>query len=278
MTFTAQETSIQAGQPAELYLFYVGTRKYYYTSAPADVVVGINTYVSTHLERSEIEDSGEVPKSTVNLEAVRDFEIADLFRVAPPSEVVLLEIYRQHLSDGGSPENKLLWTGRVLSCEWTTGSTCNLTCESLYSALLRRGLRRLYQRQCPHVLYGSACGVSNGPWRTQINLAAPGSTVSGITISDPGIDALADGHFAGGYLEYFTSTGLIERRGIKTHVGPAITVTHPIPSLEVPATIFLYAGCDHSLTTCNTKFGNALNYGGFPFIPKINPFGGSNVF
>jgi uncharacterized phage protein (TIGR02218 family) len=277
MTFTAQETSIQAGQPIELYLFTVGARKFYFTSALADITIGVQVYTSIHLSRSEIEDSGEIPKSSVTLEAPRDFEVAELFRVAPPSDVVMLDISRLHLSDG-ILEAKLIWTGRVLNCEWTAGSVCNLTCESLYAALLRRGLRRLYQRQCPHVLYGAACKVSSGSWRTTLNLAAPGSTVSGITISDAGIDALADGYFAGGYLEYFNAEGAIERRGIKSHVGADITITHAIPTLTLPATVFLYSGCDHTLTTCDTKFANVANYGGFPYIPKVNPFGGSNVF
>jgi uncharacterized phage protein (TIGR02218 family) len=277
MTFDAQEISIQDGQPLELYEFTAGVRLFFFTSAPEDYTYASRVYTSLQLSRSEIEDSGEIPKSSLTLESQRDFAVADLFRVAPPSDVVVLNIYRLHLSDGAL-ERKLLWTGRVLNCEWTAGSTCSLTCESLYSALLRRGLRRLYQRQCPHVLYGAACTINADSWKTVVSLVAPTSTVSGVTVSDPAIDALADGYFAGGYLEYTAGTGVIERRGIRTHVGAAITLTHAIPSLVLPGTVNIYAGCDHSIATCLSKFANVANYGGFPYIPKINPFGGSNVF
>ena len=45
------------------------------------------------------------------------------------------------------------------------------------------------------------------------------------------------------------------------------------------STVVVLAGCDHSVTTCDTKFNtpedtqsNVINYGGFPFVPGKNPF------
>ena len=38
-----------------------------------------------------------------------------------------------------------------------------------------------------------------------------------------------------------------------------------------------YPGCDHTLATCAAKFGNQLNYGGFPYIPVKNPFTGDAI-
>lgn len=277
MTFEAQESSIQDGRPVELYVFTVGVRVFYYTSAPEDLTYETKVYEALQIERSGIEDAGDISKVGLSVTAQRDIGVAELFRIAPPSDVVLLQVYRLHLTDGAL-EKKLFWTGRVLSCEWTAGSKCTLSCESLLSSMRRPGLRRLYQRQCPHVLYGAACGLVNTSHRTTIVLDDPFSEVTGITVKDPDIDAQPDGFFAGGYLEYEAAPGRMERRGIRTHVADAITLTHPIQELTLTSTIHLYAGCDHTLTTCDTKFSNAANYGGFPFIPKVNPFGGSNVF
>ena len=36
--------------------------------------------------------------------------------------------------------------------------------------------------------------------------------------------------------------------------------------------IDLFAGCAHDLTTCDVKFDAVLDYGGFPFVPRKNPF------
>lgn len=38
-----------------------------------------------------------------------------------------------------------------------------------------------------------------------------------------------------------------------------------------------YAGCDKTNRTCSKKFGNILNFGGFPFIPIDNPFSGTII-
>lgn len=273
MTFATYETSQQAGAPIELYEFTVGVQTYRYTSAPEDITYQTKIYQAFQLSRSAIEDTGELPKNQLTIEAQRDFPVSDLFRIAPPSDVVLLNIRRLHFDDPDL-EPKLIWSGRVLNCEWTARSTCSLTCESFYTALKRRGLRRLYQRQCPHILYGTACGVANTAWKTTVIV----TTASGLTVTSPAIDLLADGYFAGGYLEWESAPGVYERRAIRSHVGDAITLTHPVVGLAGGSEVDLFAGCDHSLATCGGKFGNTANYGGFPYVPKVNPFGGGSIF
>jgi hypothetical protein len=37
------------------------------------------------------------------------------------------------------------------------------------------------------------------------------------------------------------------------------------------------AGCDRTFATCQSKFGNSLNFGGFPWIPVKNPFAGDSI-
>jgi len=39
-----------------------------------------------------------------------------------------------------------------------------------------------------------------------------------------------------------------------------------------------YAGCNRTIQECSSKFNNTLNYGGMPFIPTKNPFGGDPIF
>ena len=67
---------------------------------------------------------------------------------------------------------------------------------------------------------------------------------------------------------YLTTIG---RRTGKAH-------TIEIWFAAVGDTIYLYPGCDRTLATCTAKFGNSANFGGFPFIPTKNPFGGSPIY
>jgi len=39
----------------------------------------------------------------------------------------------------------------------------------------------------------------------------------------------------------------------------------------------IYPGCDRVRATCESKFDNLDNFGGFPWIPTKNPFGGSSI-
>jgi len=86
------------------------------------------------------------------------------------------------------------------------------------------------------------------------------------------------GWYAGGYLEYDVVTGISERRFITDHTSGALTLTTVPAGLVVGATVRVYPGCDHTLATCASKFGNAANYGGFPFMPTKNPFDGSPLY
>jgi hypothetical protein len=39
------------------------------------------------------------------------------------------------------------------------------------------------------------------------------------------------------------------------------------PALEIGTRALLREGCDHTLATCATRFANALNFQGEPFLP-----------
>jgi hypothetical protein len=43
--------------------------------------------------------------------------------------------------------------------------------------------------------------------------------------------------------------------------------------------VTLYPGCDHTLGAAGcAKFANTDNFGGTPFIPNKNPFGGTAIY
>lgn len=270
MTYSTAESSYQGGAPVELYTFACGASRYYYTSADEDQLVDLVTYRAAPIVRGDIEQTSEVAKLSLRLTVARDFPVADLYRVSPPSEVVTLSLSRLHRGDG---DKAVVWMGRVLNAEWA-GHQATLVCESVYTSIKRTGLRRQYQRSCPHVLYSVPCGVAAASYREDVPVYA----VSGTTIECLAFAAKPAGYYSGGFIEYQTPAGLTERRAIRDHTGQAITVTHQIPGLAPGATITAYPGCDHTTATCQVKFANILNYGGAPYIPQKNPFGGSSLY
>lgn len=272
MPYSSYEESVQDGQPVELYTFMFRGTAYRYTSADKDVTFDTQTYIAAQLERSEIQEVSDLPKNNITIRAPRDFEIAQFFNPTPPSEVVPFTLREFHNTDG-SPEAIVKWQGRVLNVDWS-GSEATLTCENIFTSLKRQGLRRLYQRQCPHILYGAQCGLDSSLFRSEAQLTSGGT----VNLVSPAFLVLGDDYLAGGYMEWERTPGVFERRAIRTHVGDTIQVTHAIPDLTALNTVRVYPGCDHMPTTCIDKFDNLVNYGGFPYIPEQNPFGQNSVF
>ena len=75
-----------------------------------------------------------------------------------------------------------------------------------------------------------------------------------------------------GWLKY----GFLEANGayymIVAHVGQTVTLLHGLEGVSVGETVSAYAGCDQTLETCYTKFGNHLNHLGFTWSPAKNLF------
>ncbi len=270
MAFDLLEKSAANGAPVELYEFTLGPNHWRYTSADEDQVMNGQTYTRAPVRRSKLEFSEELNRANLKIHLQRDNPVADLFRLYPPGAVVLVRVWRRHRGDG---EFVLLWHGRVLNCEFVGGEAV-LHTEPALTSLRRNGLRRFYQRQCPHVLYGPACRVAQSSYRASGAL----TVVSGAHVELTAAGLQADGYYAGGILSWGSQSGVVESRIILSHVGTALTLAAPIQDLAVGDTVDIYPGCDHTLATCDTRFGNADNYGGWPFIPGKNPFGGTTLF
>jgi uncharacterized phage protein (TIGR02218 family) len=271
VAFEDYEVSVQAGAPVELYEFSSAGAFLRYTSAARDLEIDSVDWVAAALSRSEVEETADIAKSSLSITCPPDFAVSELFSVAPPDEVITLTVYRTQSAD--LSDKQVIWAGRVLNASWSSGKS-ELTCESVFTSLKRPGLRRLYGRNCQHALYGLECGVSQITFRVPVTL----DTIDGITMLSPDFASFADGYFSGGKVEWVDGGGVTRRRGIKTHVGNTATITHPFTDIANGAAVFAFPGCDHTLATCDTKFSNSLNHGGFPTMGGKNPFGQSSVF
>ena len=270
MTYAAIETSAQSGRPVELYEFMNGATAYRYTSADGDVVYGGNTYTAVPIARGAVEATSETARLALEITCARTLDVLDLFAVMPPDQIVAVTLRRLHAGDG---EAITLWMGRILNVTWNSVAA-EIHCESVYTSLKRVGLRRLYQKGCPHVVYSGGCGLDSADFKTTRAV----STVSGSEITVSTLSGFADGYFAGGYIEWEPTPGQFDRRAIRSQTGAVVAVAFPLPGLAATDTVNLYPGCDHTLATCESKFSNRLNYGGMPYFPDKNPFSGTSIY
>jgi uncharacterized phage protein (TIGR02218 family) len=264
MTYAARESSDHDAQPVELYRFTEAARKWLYTSADAAVVYQTETYEPRPLKRGAFRQTSELNKATLEINAPRDLPlVADAF-ASPLVGVIALTIYRQHRGDG---ETVTWWKGRVAGIRASGGET-TITCEPLATALKRIGLRRPAQRQCPHALYDAGCTVS------QAAFSATGTLVSltGATVTAGAFATKPDGWWVGGKI---ILNGV--PRFVIGHAGDTVAISAPVPGLPQNATFTVYAGCDRTPATCDSKFGNILNFGGAPWFPIKNPFTGDSA-
>lgn len=273
MTLSAYESATQDGQKVEIYTFYTNTNTWRQTSADEPIIHGGYTYEPANLSRSDRISTIEINKSSLEIYTPKDHVIASMFNGFPPGSVVGVTILQGHRND---PDQEFVpfWFGRILGRN-NGKEKAVLSSESSATSQHRLGLSRKFQLGCPHALYGAKCGVN----RTTHLLTATASSLSGPEITfASGVDVHGDNYFNGGLLYWDVGTSYREFRMIESQVGNVVTVTYN-PATMTPGTVVsLYPGCDHTLGTCANKFTNVLNYGGWPFMPNLVPFNGTNIF
>jgi uncharacterized phage protein (TIGR02218 family) len=185
------------------------------------------------------------------------------FISAPPTDVINLTLTRYHEGDGNAI---VAWVGRIVNIGFD-GFSAEVYCESIHTSFRHPTGRRVYQINCPHVLYGASCGVTQSSYKLTTTLSA----ISGLDITSTDFGLEVDGYYSGGIVE-LTSGGLVTKRFVTNHVGNVITLNLALTGAYVGVSVDAYPGCDHSTTACNSKFSNILNYGGQPFYPERNPY------
>lgn len=279
MSYSAIEASVDLGQPTTLFEFIYGTTlgdAFRYATTLEEVSLAGRSWSPQNLTHSEISNAGTLDKAELTVKARSDIEVAQLFIAAPPSQQVVLNIWRGHgltLADGWDDFVRV-WTGRVLSAQWEEADV-EFKCEPVATSAKRVGLRRHYQYGCPHVLYGRACGVS------EIANTAAGRIVSLNNGTDLLVNLLTfhvgitPAQLIGGVFTLQLQDG---RRVLRSIVSAAmegasfrLRLMSAVPNMAPGMLIYAARGCLHTFEACAT-FSNTSNYGGCPNIPTKDPF------
>ena len=262
-TYADLETSTYGGKPLELYLFVCGTLRRAYSSGDVAVTYNGDTYNPDTISRSQVDQSNEQLAGSIEITVPRDNDIAAFYIAYLPITPVQITVYRQHR---GVSEYITVLDGNIIGVKFN-GSEAVMTCAPISNALQRKIPTNNYEPNCNHDLYGVGCGINKNSFRQTL----PVSAVSGTAITIPGVSIHPDNWYQTGWIERTTG----EKRFITSHTGNMVTVLNQFVGLEVGETVSVYAGCDHTDSTCLSKFNNLVNFLGFTRVGGRNPFDGS---
>lgn len=271
MSYDFLERSNYDGIPTTLYEFALGTNIWRYSSGEQSVTVGGQMYEAVPISDSGIVQSGDVQADDFIVTMPANNEFAALFRATPPSEGVVVTVRRLNR---GETEAPIVWVGALRSTKRVTQIAVDLICKSLSASLNRNGLRLAWGKGCPHALYDRNCRVNKDLYDTAIQI----TQLTGAVLISPSFESLPAGYLAGGFFEWELLPGLKERRAIESQSGSVVVVLGTTDGIVPGQWLTFYPGCDRVTSTCETKFNNLANYGGFPHLPSKSPFDGNPVY
>lgn len=264
-TFLEDESGTETSCPREGIEITLGSALipvvYRIATGTRDVVIGGATYRASPAGRGEIRIAAAA--NATDLEIVLPLSHAVPQRYMQggvPPRTIAVNVWRKQLTSG---EAECVWRGHATTMA-IEGSSAKMLVPARLSRFLRRQIPTITAgRLCPHVLYDLNCRVVKADFK----LSTTVTYVNGRTIRC--VAPYPDGFATFGELKHVTSG---ESVTIMEHVTTGTTAVEltlqlPIPGIEVGDAIEICAGCDHSITTCRTKFANVVNFGGFPYLP-----------
>lgn len=267
MTFANQETSRADGQPIEVYDFTLGLQTFSYTSGATAVAVGGTTYQPAAISRSSVTLGSESRQNILTVSMPSSLSPADEYIAIAPGQRGFLTIRRFHSTDPDAVVDNIItiFKGVVRSVGYIDdGYRAELQIVPLTAGLGREAPRFTFQGLCNHFLYDVRCKVV----QANFDFTGPVTSVVGNIITLTGANAQADGFYTGGFIQ----RGTTDFRMIVAHTGNTLEVILPFPSDVTGEDLTIFAGCDHTIATCKSKFDNVINYGGHAFVPLRDIF------
>lgn len=263
MSYVDQEDSGYDGRPVTAYHFEYDGKSYWYTSSDADIASPGGVATSIQIKHGTLKETTEDKRSTVKIEIDADCDLAKALRIEPADSVCKVSILRSHRNDSAK-QWVYYWRGTVSMVGREDAMQLNLECTHMLTALASGGLRSRFSYTCPHALYGPSCRAVKAADKTK------DFTVTSITGAKVNLSGWSSTDWWNGGQMSFTDGKY--RRYIMTADGDGVLLDAVPIGLSVGMTVTLTAGCDRTKATCQSKFNNLANYGGYLAVPSKNPF------
>jgi hypothetical protein len=241
----------------ELYQFQRGDKKWHYNNGLDSILFGVDRYLPEIISYDRVNITNDVFRATIDLTMpISNPVIVDAFNNFSCNSITL-RIWR---------EESCWWMGRI-SRTTIKNDSAVLTCESIYSAMKRLGIRSTYERLCRYSIYDNNCGVDRASFTLEDQTV---TEVNGNDITIPGIPA-GDSLYKLGIIKKGSENTMILSR-----TGDVFTIIRNIGIVASDIVDISY-GCARTIDDCGNKFSNYdgsnnLKHGGFPFMPKIDIF------
>jgi len=268
MAYDANEKSTESGRPIEFYEIILGSDTFRWTSAEdVQTILGID-YTPVSLKRNKIEQ-GPDAKGTLQLTLPGSNSFARRYISTVPGTEATAKVFRFHRGDTPTPELRQVFDGVVKAVKFKKkGREAHVALEPRISGNSRQGPRFVYSSACNHVLYDADCQVDDTDPSFRYSTGVV-TAINGREITISGMNTFGDGWFDAGYVEL---VGATDARLIIAQTGDVATLLLPFPDDLVGQQVTVFAGCAHDSDACANKFTNFERYGGFPFVPTLNPF------
>lgn len=266
-TFDALESSLEGSRPIELYTFAIGGEVFRYTSAEDDITIGVDTWMREAIERGSVGQGPDRSRQGVDLTMPAANAFAQRWLARPPGvpgSVTIIRIQRDEATFGLT--QTVVFKGVVRGVQFPdTGRSAKITTTSILAARSRSIPRYRFAAQCGHFHYGLGCKVA-----TAANtFSGTVSAESGSDLTVPGLGVFSS-RFPAGFVRPVSFTDF---RQILSQSGDVITLRFPFPVSMVGQQVDVLKGCDRSGSgDCTNEYANFIEYGGFPFVPRSNPF------
>ncbi len=138
-----------------------------------------------------------------------------------------------------------------------------------------RGLAQKLQQNIGEI-YTPTCRAIFGDARCNVNTASFSATgaVTSVTSRQVFIGTSftqAAGYFSGGEVQWLTGANAGRRMEVKEFANTQFTLALPMPNAVAATDTFkAIAGCDKTFNSCFSKFSNAVNFRGEPYVPGMD--------
>lgn len=258
----------------DLYKITIGSQEWRFTNSSKpqnyDSGDGSRVYEPIPITRSIVEQKNTISKANITVTIPIDHALSILLLTSYSEQIIGLTVFT---NSGGITE--VTWKGRMAAIK-PGDAYLEISFESIFTSLRRPGLRAKYQKTCRHTIYGDNCGVDIEDFRE----AATVSSITGTSLVIPEAATFNDNYFTGGIIS--TSDDVMTM--IVKHTGTAIELQRISYDLKSKfdqvgsgLSVSLFPGCARNRSDCLNRFNNILNFGGFSWIPKKNPMGGTSI-
>lgn len=261
MTFEAFETSVEGGSTIELYTLSLGSTIYRMHDSPEPIITYAgDNFIRTQVSRGSIETGQEYLE--IGLPGSHEFTLK--FTTIAPGQTASLTIQSFQRSDPS--DVRVLYKGVVRSVAFTQNAAKSaLSLIPINDAFNKEIPERTFQAGCNNVLFDLDCKLAEGLF----SFIGPITAVVGSVVTVTGLSAAKGSTWAtGGYVAY----GALDYRLILEQSGDDLTLVLPFYESVLSENVTVYAGCDHTIATCLSKFNNEINFGGCPHVPGRNIF------